>query len=109
MIGKANQHNQHAGPPVDVHPVYGDDLPDEDSDNADGEQKTDSVLASSRPPQSVEAETRILSWNISAVVRATEECNFLEAPILDADIACLQEVTRAALEWLTDVLGKTFA
>ena len=30
MTGKTNQHDRHAGAPVDIHPVYGDDAAADD-------------------------------------------------------------------------------
>ena len=54
------------------------------------------------------AETQVLSWNINAVIRGTGDCGFLVPLLSTVHVACLQEVTRAALEWLSDALGDDF-
>ena len=40
MTGKTNQHDRHAGPPVEVPPVYGDDTPSECSDISETESQS---------------------------------------------------------------------
>ena len=77
MTGKTNQHDRHAGAPVDIHPVYGDDAAADDDPCSAAEADTEAI-AGAEPAEAdnIVAETQVLSWNINAVIRATGDCVF---------------------------------
>ena len=61
MTGKTNQHDKHAGPPIEIPHVYGDDTPSDCSDDADMEQDGG---AGGNAQGSEDAEIGVLTWNV---------------------------------------------
>ena len=49
-----------------------------------------------------------MTWNIDAATRATGDCAFVLPHVLSHDVACLQEVTPAAVEWLSEHVPETY-
>ena len=49
-----------------------------------------------------------MTWNIDAVSRGTGDFSFLMRHVLRQELACLQEVTPAAVEWLSQNLPAAY-
>ena len=50
----------------------------------------------------------MMTWNIDAVTRGTGDCTFVLPHVLSHHVVCLQEVTPAVVEWLTEQLPDTY-
>ena len=110
LLDRTNQHDRHDGPPIDVPPVHGDDTASES--DSESEAKPDELEL--RPPLLASAAIaeagvlRLMTWNVNAAVRASGDCTFLLPRLRSSGVACLQEVTRASVEWLTAKLGEGY-
>ena len=105
LLGKTNQHDRHDGPPVEVQPVYGDDSA---SDSGDEDGRPESAILKTGTSQE-STDVKIMTWNIDAVSRGRGDCSFVLREVLRQDVACLQEVTPAAVEWFHQNLPKTYS
>ena len=54
------------------------------------------------------AVIKVMTWNIDAARRGTGDCSFVLPHVLSRDVTCLQEVTPAAVEWLTQKLPEAY-
>ena len=97
MTGRTNQHDGHRGAPVEVPPVYGNDTASEEEEN---DEEQTSTATKQNGDEVAPAQVKILSWNVNSTARHTSDCEFLRRVISAVDIACLQEVTPGAREWL---------
>ena len=91
-------------PPVDVQPVYGDDSA---SDSGDEDGRPESAFVKAGASQE-STDVKIMTWNIGTVSRGKSDCSFVLPEVLRQDVACLQEVTPAAVEWFHANLPKTY-
>ena len=98
LTSKCYMHDRHAGDPVTIPPVYGDESPSEGDSEEEPEEEGEAQAA--LPCACV----RLLTWNTNL----HEQCSFVQAAAQNADVLCLQKVTPAAAEWLQAQLGETF-
>ena len=49
-----------------------------------------------------------MTWNIEAAARGAGDCAFVLPHVLSHDVACLQEGTPAAVEWLSQQVPETY-
>ena len=69
----------------------------------------DEEVPSICPPAGREtAVIKVMTWNIDAATRGTGDCAFVLPHVLSHDVACLQEVTPAAVEWLSQQVPETY-
>ena len=101
LLEKMNQHDRHAGPPIEVPPVYGDDTASESGSHMSSEDTSREVTAAT-------VEIRLMTWNVNAPARSSGDCRFLLRPLTGVDIACLQEMTPGAVDWLATHLGDRY-
>ena len=98
LVSKCYMHDRHSGDPVTIPPVYGDSSASEASEEEAEEQEAEEKVSSGP------AFVRLLTWN----TKLEPELPFVVEASRQADIMCLQEVTRASTDWLREELGETF-